>query len=190
MRGSNPSRSETGLPLRVGRGSCSRPTPRSITGWIIHAKQLPHSDLRNCRVASRRGIGSPTLSSGIPSISLPLCSAFSLLSDGEDLDYRWAVKINHPDQASGHGAASRKPGIMDARPLSRFHLGRVPLVGSGNGADRLHAVLGTQPRKPKTSTFTRAIPVRGITNGVAGSLTILPLIIGEDSRYAPAGIPS
>src|SRR3546814_20908515 len=25
----------------------------------------------------------------------------------------------------------------------------------------------------------------GITNGVAGSLTILPLIIGEDSRYAP-----
>jgi glycine/D-amino acid oxidase-like deaminating enzyme/nitrite reductase/ring-hydroxylating ferredoxin subunit len=26
---------------------------------------------------------------------------------------------------------------------------------------------------------------QGITNGVAGSLTILPLIIGEDSRYAP-----
>jgi glycine/D-amino acid oxidase-like deaminating enzyme len=25
---------------------------------------------------------------------------------------------------------------------------------------------------------------QGITNGVAGSLTILPLIIGEDSRYA------
>jgi nitrite reductase/ring-hydroxylating ferredoxin subunit len=26
---------------------------------------------------------------------------------------------------------------------------------------------------------------QGITNGVAGSLTLLPLIIGEDSRYAP-----
>jgi nitrite reductase/ring-hydroxylating ferredoxin subunit len=26
---------------------------------------------------------------------------------------------------------------------------------------------------------------QGMTNGVAGSLTILPLIIGEDSRYAP-----
>ena len=26
---------------------------------------------------------------------------------------------------------------------------------------------------------------QGITNGVAGSLTIMPLIIGEDSRYAP-----
>jgi hypothetical protein len=26
---------------------------------------------------------------------------------------------------------------------------------------------------------------QGITNGVAGSLTILPLIIGEDSRCAP-----
>ncbi len=26
---------------------------------------------------------------------------------------------------------------------------------------------------------------QGITNGVVGSLTILPLIIGEDSRYAP-----
>lgn len=25
---------------------------------------------------------------------------------------------------------------------------------------------------------------QGITNGVAGSLTILPLVIGEDSRYA------
>lgn len=30
----------------------------------------------------------------------------------------------------------------------------------------------------------------GITNGVAGSLTILPLIIGEDSRYAPVLEPS
>src|SRR3954451_6738810 len=26
---------------------------------------------------------------------------------------------------------------------------------------------------------------QGITNGVAGSLTITPLILGEDSRYAP-----
>src|SRR5437868_9042253 len=31
---------------------------------------------------------------------------------------------------------------------------------------------------------------QGITNGVAGSLTILPLIIGEDSRYAPVLEPS
>jgi glycine/D-amino acid oxidase-like deaminating enzyme/nitrite reductase/ring-hydroxylating ferredoxin subunit len=31
---------------------------------------------------------------------------------------------------------------------------------------------------------------QGITNGVAGSLTILPLIIGEDSRYAPVFDPS
>jgi glycine/D-amino acid oxidase-like deaminating enzyme/nitrite reductase/ring-hydroxylating ferredoxin subunit len=30
----------------------------------------------------------------------------------------------------------------------------------------------------------------GITNGVAGSLTLLPLIIGEDSRYAPVFEPS
>ena len=30
----------------------------------------------------------------------------------------------------------------------------------------------------------------GITNGVAGSLTLLPLIIGEDSRYAPIFDPS
>jgi nitrite reductase/ring-hydroxylating ferredoxin subunit len=31
---------------------------------------------------------------------------------------------------------------------------------------------------------------QGITNGVAGSLTILPLIISEDSRYAPVLEPS
>jgi glycine/D-amino acid oxidase-like deaminating enzyme/nitrite reductase/ring-hydroxylating ferredoxin subunit len=31
---------------------------------------------------------------------------------------------------------------------------------------------------------------QGITNGVAGSLTILPLIIGEDSRYAPVLDPN
>jgi hypothetical protein len=31
---------------------------------------------------------------------------------------------------------------------------------------------------------------QGVTNGVAGSLTILPLIIGEDSRYAPVLEPS
>src|SRR5437016_9316818 len=31
---------------------------------------------------------------------------------------------------------------------------------------------------------------QGITNGVAGSVTILPLIIGEDSRYAPVLEPS
>ena len=31
---------------------------------------------------------------------------------------------------------------------------------------------------------------QGITNGVAGSLTRLPLIIGEDSRYAPVFEPS
>jgi nitrite reductase/ring-hydroxylating ferredoxin subunit len=31
---------------------------------------------------------------------------------------------------------------------------------------------------------------QGITNGVAGSLTIMPLIIGEDSRYAPIFEPS
>jgi glycine/D-amino acid oxidase-like deaminating enzyme/nitrite reductase/ring-hydroxylating ferredoxin subunit len=31
---------------------------------------------------------------------------------------------------------------------------------------------------------------QGITNGVAGSLTILPLIIGEGSRYAPVLVPS
>ncbi|MEA1014219.1 FAD-dependent oxidoreductase [Sphingosinicella sp. LY1275] len=31
---------------------------------------------------------------------------------------------------------------------------------------------------------------QGITNGVAGSLTILPLIIGEDSRYAPVFDPA
>jgi nitrite reductase/ring-hydroxylating ferredoxin subunit len=31
---------------------------------------------------------------------------------------------------------------------------------------------------------------QGITNGVAGSLTLLPLIIGEDSRYAPVLDPS
>lgn len=31
---------------------------------------------------------------------------------------------------------------------------------------------------------------QGITNGVAGSLTILPLIIGEDSRYAPIFDPA
>ncbi len=31
---------------------------------------------------------------------------------------------------------------------------------------------------------------QGITNGVAGSLTLLPLIIGEDSRYAPLFDPS
>ncbi len=31
---------------------------------------------------------------------------------------------------------------------------------------------------------------QGITNGIAGSLTILPLIIGEDSRYAPVLDPS
>jgi hypothetical protein len=31
---------------------------------------------------------------------------------------------------------------------------------------------------------------QGITNGVAGSLTIMPLIIGEDSRYAPVFDPS
>jgi glycine/D-amino acid oxidase-like deaminating enzyme len=30
----------------------------------------------------------------------------------------------------------------------------------------------------------------GITNGVAGSLTIVPLIVGEDSRYAPVLDPS
>ena len=29
-----------------------------------------------------------------------------------------------------------------------------------------------------------------MTNGVAGSLTILPLIIGEDSRYAPVLEPN
>jgi glycine/D-amino acid oxidase-like deaminating enzyme/nitrite reductase/ring-hydroxylating ferredoxin subunit len=31
---------------------------------------------------------------------------------------------------------------------------------------------------------------QGMTNGVAGSLTILPLILGEDSRYAPVLEPS
>lgn len=31
---------------------------------------------------------------------------------------------------------------------------------------------------------------QGITNGVAGSLTILPLILGEDSRYAPLFDPA
>ncbi len=31
---------------------------------------------------------------------------------------------------------------------------------------------------------------QGITNGVAGSLTIMPLIIGEDSRYAPVLDPT
>jgi glycine/D-amino acid oxidase-like deaminating enzyme/nitrite reductase/ring-hydroxylating ferredoxin subunit len=31
---------------------------------------------------------------------------------------------------------------------------------------------------------------QGITNGVAGSLTIMPVIIGEDSRYAPVLDPS
>ena len=31
---------------------------------------------------------------------------------------------------------------------------------------------------------------QGITNGVAGSLTIMPLIIGEDSRYAPIFDPT
>jgi hypothetical protein len=31
---------------------------------------------------------------------------------------------------------------------------------------------------------------QGITNGVAGSLTIMPLIIGEDSRYAPVLDPA
>src|SRR3954451_25376247 len=31
---------------------------------------------------------------------------------------------------------------------------------------------------------------QGITNGVAGSLTILPLILSEDSRYAPVLEPS
>jgi glycine/D-amino acid oxidase-like deaminating enzyme/nitrite reductase/ring-hydroxylating ferredoxin subunit len=31
---------------------------------------------------------------------------------------------------------------------------------------------------------------QGITNGVAGSLTLLPLIIGEDSRYAPIFDPA
>ncbi|WP_026870600.1 FAD-dependent oxidoreductase [Inquilinus limosus] len=31
---------------------------------------------------------------------------------------------------------------------------------------------------------------QGITNGVAGSLTILPLILGEDSRYAPVLDPA
>lgn len=31
---------------------------------------------------------------------------------------------------------------------------------------------------------------QGITNGVAGSLTLLPLIIGEDSRYAPLFDPA
>jgi nitrite reductase/ring-hydroxylating ferredoxin subunit len=31
---------------------------------------------------------------------------------------------------------------------------------------------------------------QGMTNGVAGSLTILPLIIGEDSRFAPLFAPN
>ena len=67
-----------------------------------------------------------------------------------------------------------------------FGVRRVPLVGSGHGADRLHAVLGPQSGQPATSTFIPAIPARASPTAVAGSLTILPLILGEDSRYAPS----
>lgn len=40
------------------------------------------------------------------------------------------------------------------------------------------------------SIFTPALRGQGITNGVAANLTLSPLIIGEDSRYAPLLEPS
>lgn len=52
----------------------------------------------------------------------------------------------------------------------------MPFFGRNSGSENIYVHTGDSGQ--------------GITNGVAGSLTLLPLIIGEDSRYAPSSSPA
>jgi hypothetical protein len=75
----------------------------------------------------------------------------------------------------------------DARALPGF--GRPITAGRARCSSRSTSCLfsGRNPGNENIYIHT-GDSGQGITNGVAGSLTILPLIIGEDSRYAPCSI--
>ena len=102
-------------------------------------------DLRDRR-ARAQGIGARRSRLGYARC-LPLCSHTAGERQRGSADRRRRGSPVGP--GLGHGAAPRQPRIMDARALSRFRVRRVSLVGSGHGADRLHAVLGAQSGQPQ-----------------------------------------
>src|SRR5207248_3327756 len=105
------------------------------------------------------------------------------LSAGDDL-----IIVGGEDHRSGEASDMEKR-VADLERWTRDRypsLGQVKYRWSGQVMEPIDfmSYSGRNPGSRSIYVHT-GDSGQGITNGVAGSLTILPLVIGEDSRYAP-----
>jgi glycine/D-amino acid oxidase-like deaminating enzyme len=146
----------------------------------IHSKQLPD---RTYAIAGRVPKGSVADALLWDSYDAYHYVRIQPLSDTEDLlivggeDHR-SGEVNDMDDRLGRLEAWTRQRYPSFRRVDYAWSGQVmepidfmPFSGRNPGSRNIYVHTGDSGQ--------------GITNGVAGSLTILPLIIGEDSRYAP-----
>ncbi|MDT9599601.1 FAD-dependent oxidoreductase [Sphingosinicella rhizophila] len=175
---------EAGARIRAGAAifATNSPTNDKVA---IHSKQMPN---RTYAIAGRVAKGS------VPdALVWDSCEAYHYariqeLSDTEDL-----LIVGGGDHRSG------EENDMDARlaALEQWTRDHYPSFGgtdyrwSGQVLEPIDFMpfSGRNPGNRNIYIHT-GDSGQGITNGVAGSLTIMPLIIGEDSRYAPLFDPS
>ncbi len=163
------------------RRRCSPTNSPVNTKVALHTKQVPMRTYAIAR-AGADAARCPTCWCGTRSRRTTTCG-IQELSEGED----WLI-VGGEDHRSGEASdMDRRIGALaewTRRRYPWFGDGRVQLVGAGARDDRLHAVLGPGARAARRIYVHTGDSGQGITNGVAGALTIVPLILGEDSRFA------
>ena len=177
---------ETEAGSRVRAGAAVFATNSPVNDKVqLHTKQLP---MRTYAIAGRVPRGS------VPDVLLwDTLEAYHYvrlqeLSEAED----WLI-VGGEDHRSGEASdMHRRIGALDEWARERYpSFGEVEYSWSGQvlETDDFMPFSGRNPGEDNVYVHT-GDSGQGITNGIAGALTIVPLILGEDSRFADVLDPS
>ncbi|WP_324748896.1 FAD-dependent oxidoreductase [Sphingomonas sp. LY54] len=151
----------------------------------IHAKQLP---ARTYAIAGRVAKGSVPDALAWDTYDAYHYVRIQPLSDTEDL-----LIVGGEDHRSGEAAdMDERLAALEGWTRERYpSFTRAEYRWSGQVLEPIDFMPFSGRNPGNTNIYIHTGDSgQGITNGVAGSLTILPLIIGEDSRYAPVFDPA
>jgi glycine/D-amino acid oxidase-like deaminating enzyme/nitrite reductase/ring-hydroxylating ferredoxin subunit len=175
---------EAGPRIRAGAAVFATNSPVNDTA-ALHTKQVP---MRTYAIAGRVPRGSVPDALVWDTLEAYHYVRLQELSEGED----WLI-VGGEDHRSGEASdMHRRIGALDEWTRERYpSFGAIEYSWSGQvlETDDFMPFSGRNPGSAAIYVHT-GDSGQGITNGVAGALTIVPLILGEDSRFAQVLDPS
>jgi glycine/D-amino acid oxidase-like deaminating enzyme/nitrite reductase/ring-hydroxylating ferredoxin subunit len=177
-------RTEAGQSIRAGAAVFATNSP--VNDKVeLHTKEMP---MRTYAIAGRVPRGSVPDALVWDTLEAYHYVRIQELSESED----WLI-VGGEDHRSGEASdMHRRIGALDEWTRQRYpSFGAVEYSWSGQvlETDDFMPFSGRNPGSDNVYVHT-GDSGQGITNGVAGALTIVPLILGEDSRFAEVLDPS